>query len=202
MGKFFHSVLVIIIAGILCSCRKQNLPVPVYPLDASTIEEALHKTNLLWTIAKEESWVENHTVYTMHDTDGRMTAVISSAEKNEKRLLIMVFMPSQYDLYHVTISVPDEDWEKVIKFGTILYGGFENENSVYNNFVNNYDSKSSTVEVPEIPPGAMNNYIELMDWSDKFNDIYYIIRTGHVEKDSPHTDLSFIKFYNSEEFIN
>lgn len=192
MKKYLCGICVFIIGlSVLCGCAAQTLPVPSYPLDAATVTAALEDAGLPWIIAKEESWLEDHTVYTLHDQNGKMVAAVSSAMRNEQRLLYITFMP--YD-GKITRTMPEDEWENAIVFATILYGGFKNAHQVYDHFTNDYDTKNTVKAKSERTKDDIMGYEEVSRWADEINDVDCFVGIGQPYLNMPEKHLIRIEF--------
>lgn len=138
--------------GMLCfvsTYKKDVLTQPTFPLDEEVITVALEKSRLPGILSKSEttSSAEGQSMHvvrsptiTYSDIIGAeeaysnpstrlLIAAVSSVATGDERVLITVFDQ---------IDVPDqmawEDWKQQIVFATLLYGGFEDEEQVYQAF--------------------------------------------------------------------
>lgn len=200
MKRYLRSLFILIVS--LCAiygCEKQSLPMPDYPLDATTITVALKEAELSWSITEEETWSEGRTVYTINDKDGNLVVFLLSGTQNKRRLLDVSFMPYS-DNPSITRSIPEEEWEKAIVFATLLYGGFEGKHQVYDSFINDYDTEdivASQQEKIERHKKTMDNG-EVHIWESKINDIYCIVRIEQPNINLPQKYLNTIRFDNTD----
>ena len=129
--------------------KKDVLPQPAFPLDDEVIIVALEQSGLPGILSESEttSWADGQRMHivrsptiTYSDTVSTeeayanpstrlLTAGISSATVEGERVLITVF-----DQIDVSDQMSWEDWKQQIVFATLLYGGFEDEEQVYQAF--------------------------------------------------------------------
>lgn len=197
MKKIFRIIAILFLLIVtLSGCKKETLQTPVYPLDTATVNTALEQVGLPWVIAKEESWMENQTVYTLNNADDKMVAVILSGAVTDGHLLNMSFMSSYHNQWDISRSVPQEDIQKVIHLATILYGGFDDSQHLYENYTKTSDSKTEVVE----SNGAPENIAFQHAWKNKVNGITCCIRFSEADSDPDSKDIRQLILYNSEEF--
>lgn len=125
------------------SASGERLLEPEFPLSEDVINDALDELGLDWVISQDETQqiskedVEG-ILYTLrdpeemhneHSTAKRLYGGVSSGYVEGKRQLSMTLDSSGHGLDGVPFSW--EDWKQVIVLGTILYGGFEDEEEVY-----------------------------------------------------------------------
>lgn len=186
-------VMLCTIAVLCCGCSKQQLPMPIYPLDMTTVETALAEVELPWTIINEEAWGEGRILYELCNEENKGIAFISSAEDDNTRALQLSFFSST-ELY---ASLPVEDWDKVVRLATIFYGGFENEGQVYDVFQKTYNELALVDEVPNAVPKDQ----ERIRWKNEVNNINCFIGLCRkdIDSDSPTTELVTIYFSDLDE---
>ncbi|MBS6396606.1 MAG: hypothetical protein KH452_05590 [Clostridiales bacterium] len=137
------------VLGMLCvaSVRKKDvLPQPDFPLEEEVITAALEKTGLPGLLSESETTFSaegqrRHVVRSPSvtysdmitpeesDADPRtrlLVAAVSSTTFGGERVLSTVF-----DQIDVSDQMAWEDWKQQIVFATLLYGGFEDEEQVY-----------------------------------------------------------------------
>ena len=195
MKRFFGwwMAVCVVLAG-FCGCGRQVLSVPGFPVDTGAVEAALERAGLSWTVAKEESWAEGQTVCTLHDPEGRMVAIVSSTGEPQGRMLRLAFLPSENDPYGVTVSLSEQDWERVFRFGTILYGGFAGEREVYDAFQTTRAEKSVQLDQEEPLSGARKTYQAITEWSSDIGETCCVVRLGQPSAGSSEFDLTLILF--------
>ena len=121
---------------ILTGCQKSREFQTVFPLDAATVNETLTKAGLPGSVSEDETYSqqENHVSYTIRRAperpdepeDGVFVASISSVGLPEGRLLYTAFVQHK-DSDQFRWS----DWKQQIVFAAMLYGGFADEEAVY-----------------------------------------------------------------------
>lgn len=194
MKKYLCSLFFFIISlSVVYGCEKQVLPMPVYPLDAATVTEALKEAELSWMITEEEPWPEGQIVYTLHDEDDKLVAFILSGILNERRLLDVSFMPYS-DNPTITQFMPEEEWEKAIIFATLLYGGFESKHQVYDCFTNDHGEKNTVT----VPREKIVGNGEVSTWQSEINGIYCLVRIECPYVSMPQRYLNTIRFDNTD----
>ena len=152
MKRLIFVFLAVGVLGLLCFVsifKKDVLPQPTFPLDEEVIIGALEKSGLPGILSESEttSLAEGRRMHivrspmiTYSDTISieeasvdpstrLLIAGISSATIEGERVLITVF-----DQIDVADQMSWEDWKQQIVFATLLYGGFEDEEQVYQAF--------------------------------------------------------------------
>ncbi len=125
--------------GILCmltGCQKSRAFQTVFPLDAVTVNETLNKAGLPGRVSEDETYSqqEGHVSYTIRRApespdepeDGVFVASISSVGLPEGRLLYTAFVQ-----HMDAAELHWADWKQQIVFAAMLYGGFADEEAVY-----------------------------------------------------------------------
>lgn len=125
----------------LTGCQKSSLPSQTHPLKAGVVENALEETELSWRIVDEQSWAEGHVVYSLSDQNDRMIAMVTSIGEGDAQNLGITFLPKR-ESSTLTTSLPEADIQKAFILAALLYGDFESENSVYDAFQENFQTKS------------------------------------------------------------
>lgn len=130
----FLSVLAIFC--ILTGCQKSREFQTVFPLDAATVNETLTKAGLPGSVREDETYSqqEGHVSYTIRRApehpdepeDGVFVASVSSVQLTDGRLLYTTFVQ-----HMDSDQFQWADWKQQIVFAAMLYGGFADEEAVY-----------------------------------------------------------------------
>lgn len=163
MKKWMYFILAVCGIGILCffiSGKKDERFQTTFPLEEEAITDALEKAGLPGTISESEteSYREGHISYVVRDqeetyegTDNSvLVASLGSATYEGERMLLTVF-----DQRVDSEQMEWEDWKRQIVCATLLYGGFENEEDVYQAFLEKElpDEEASCEWKVELPEG-------------------------------------------------
>lgn len=145
--------LAVAVLGMLCliaGCKKDVQFHTAFPLDEETITAALEKSGLPGEISESEttSYGEGHIQHVVrssaetysdtispeearqHPSSRVMTAGIDSIVTDGERRISIIF-----DQLEVSDQFAWDDWKNQIVFATLLYGGFGNEEEVYEVFL-------------------------------------------------------------------
>lgn len=135
--------LAVCVLGILCSltgCQKDERFQTTYPLEEEVITATLEKTGLPGIISESETSSQkkghiNYVVRLPTETSSDISrsmflASISASTYEGERVLCTMF-----DQPVVSDQLKWEDWKQQFLFATLLYGGFENEEDVYQAFL-------------------------------------------------------------------
>lgn len=127
------------LATLLAGCKKEKQFQTTFPLDEETVTAALEKTGLPGVISESEtaSASKDHISYAIRSTeetyDGtdnpRLLASISSANLEGGRMLAAIF-----DQKVEANQMVWEDWKQQLLFAASLYGGFGDEEALYQAF--------------------------------------------------------------------
>ena len=133
--------------GILCiltGCQKSQEFQTVFPLDAATVNEALTKAGLPGSVCEDETYSqqEGHVSYTIRRApenpdepeDGVFVASVSSVQLADGRLLYTAFVQ-----HRDSGEFQWSDWKPQIVSAAALYGGFADEEAVYQAFAEQGD---------------------------------------------------------------
>lgn len=143
MKRLIYLFLAVSVLGVLFSltgCKKDERFQTAFPLEEEVITATLEKVGLPGIISQSEtdSYREGHMHYVVRSPtetyDGTNNSVfiadISSSHYEGERLLYTTF-----DQRVDSNQIEWEDWKQQIVFATLLYGGFENEEDVYQAFL-------------------------------------------------------------------
>ena len=121
---------------ILTGCQKNREFQTVFPLDAATVNETLTKAGLPGSVREDETYSqqEGHVSYTIRRApehpdepeDGVFVASVSSVQLTDGRLLYTTFVQ-----HRDSDQFQWADWKQQIAFAAMLYGGFADEEAVY-----------------------------------------------------------------------
>lgn len=121
---------------ILTGCQKSREFQTVFPLDAATVNETLTKAGLPGSVREDETYSqqEGHVSYTIrrapeHPDEpegGVFVASVSSVQLTDGRLLYTTFVQ-----HRDSDQFQWADWKQQIVFAAMLYGGFADEEAVY-----------------------------------------------------------------------
>ncbi len=144
----------------LTGCKKEKQFKTTFPLEQDVITATLEQVGLPGVISESEttSKAEGHTHYVLRSpsetydgTDNKVfLADISSANQEGERVLYTIF-----DQSVDSNQIAWEDWKQQIVFATLLYGGFENEEAVFQAFLEKElpDGKTSFMWDAQLPEG-------------------------------------------------
>ena len=143
MKRLIYVFLAVCVLGVLFSLtgpKKDERFQTTFPLEEEVITATLEKVGLPGVISESEtdSYRKGHIQYvvrspteTYDGTDNSaFFAYISSAKDKGERVLYTIF-----DQSVDSEQIVWEDWKQQIVFATLLYGGFENEEEVYQAFL-------------------------------------------------------------------
>ena len=121
---------------ILTGCQKSREFQTVFPLDAATVNETLTKAGLPGSVREDETYSqqEGHVSYTIRRApdfpdepeDGVFVASVSSVQLTDGRLLYTTFVQ-----HRDSDQFQWADWKRQLVFAAMLYGGFADEEAVY-----------------------------------------------------------------------
>ncbi|WP_312634820.1 hypothetical protein [Oscillibacter sp.] len=143
MKRLIYVFLAVCVLGALFSLigsKKDERFQTTFPLEEEVITATLEKAGLPGIISESEtdSYRKGHMHYVVRSPtetyDGTNNSVflvdISSSNYEGERMLFTIF-----DQSIDSDQIEWEDWKQQIVFATLLYGGFENEEDVYQAFL-------------------------------------------------------------------
>ena len=154
-----------------------------FPRQKNALENALSASGLDWVVAKEEILKDGHVLFWLDNTQGQPSAIVSSLESKDKRILQINFLSSK----DPKSNIPQEDWKKAIQLATILYGGFKNSSEVYN-------EKAVIDDVP----GSLSEFRERIRWENELNDIKCFLGFGVRKKGAGLAEAEFVSIIFSK----
>lgn len=201
MKRFFAFIILFVFVISMFGCTKPQEALPVYkfPVEKDTVESALADAGLDWTVTEETNEFDWKNILTVADKDGKAVVFISTAEKDGRKMLDISagVTDKENDRYR---PIYEEEWEKVITFGTILYGGFYGEKQVYDSFIKEYPDKNveigTTQHISNGEKTEGENIIRL--WKGEVNDIFVTVRTNQPDPGQEEYLLYAVRFDNTE----
>jgi hypothetical protein len=171
-----------------CQVQKSTdyLQVPEYPLDIETIINLLEEFEIVANVEESEvvpegEWEYEWSSYSIRPLESRLLyAGIKSGVWDEDRFLTLTFLGFDDEK-----TMTQEEKEKAIVLTTKLFGGFEDQYSVYNAFLKEFDSEEDSVWSANLD--GISCEIKFIEASDALNEIMCV---------SYYTNKS--KFVNSE----
>ena len=143
MKRLIYAFLAVCVLGVLLSLtgsKKDERFQTTFPLEEEVITATLEKVGLPGIISESEtdSYRKGHIHYvvrspteTYDDTSNSVFLTdISSSNYEGERMLFTIF-----DQSIDSDQIEWKDWKQQIVFATLLYGGFENEEDVYQAFL-------------------------------------------------------------------
>lgn len=198
MRKKIIPIMLFAVALMLTGCKADHstsIPEPSFPLEESTVIEALDKLSFDWVISENETLIiseENReaVLYQLRDPEKKLNeesentilyAGIFSGIDDGKRRLCVTFTSVTLGLDGKPFAW--EDWKDQIILSAILYGGFKDTEEVY-----------AALFRTDAPAGD-----EAFQCSVKFQNSYCVVKRSPVQhKPSPGRYVLWIDFYESE----
>lgn len=164
-----------------------------YPLTKEAVEEAFAQVDLPGVISEEEYDSAIRTSIDIRDEENRLIAGIASNGDGDKRFLGMTLIPYLHS-GAATVCLPEEKWEDIVCFATLLYG-FEDKSMVYNDFIENYEGESIHTEYQrDEEPYYKHRYEWLKSYGNVSCKIEVCVATDGTR------EIQTIGFYNSPEY--
>jgi hypothetical protein len=190
-----------------------HLPVHEFPLSEINIVDALQKSGLSWTVGhiqeEQEDTIQHENEYlldslfTLYKGTAkvgwiRSVSVTLDEKRDEERVLQLLFTRHSYGSYTgryippMEIYTPTyEYWENIIVFLTLLFGGFNCKNQVFQYF----NSEIDMVTRHPIKPSPVSSvpllFVDFAVWDRMINGVY--VRTRIMRPtDSPNGYFSDI----------
>lgn len=207
-------IYTLFILGILCvlvGCQESRLDRPDFPLKESDIDAALERTNLPGTISNDKTEIlsQEHISYVLDNSEQNLpVALISTSSIQNKRVLSLVFIAPSVSKRS---AFEWENWKQHLIFATLLYGGFADEEEVYQKFS---EKKPSEGKVDLNEEWPMETLAEQYEWDAEFpagycRITYELINStieNSIEKDNPHiVELSprlTVSIYESKNYYD
>ncbi len=164
-----------------------------YPLTKEVVEPIFARVDLPGTVSEEEYDSAIRTSIDIRDEENRLSLGIASSADGDKRFLGITLIPYLHS-GAATAYLPEEKWEDIITFATLLYG-FEDQSMVYRDFIESYEISSIHTEYQhEEEPYYKHRY----EWIRSYGDVTCVIDVC-VATDGT-KDIQTIGFYNSPEY--
>jgi len=154
----FLAVCVLGVLFSLTGSKKDERFQTTFPLEEEVVTAMLEKTGLPGVISESEteSYRKGHIHYVVRSptetydgtNNSAFLADISSSNYKGERILFTIF-----DQSIDSEQIVWEDWKQQIVFATLLYGGFENEEEVYQAFLEKEIPKDFFGKAVELPGG-------------------------------------------------
>lgn len=164
-----------------------------YPLTKEAVDKAFTQVDLPGVVSVEEYDSEIRTSLDIRDEENRLIAGIASNGDGEKRFLGITLVPYLH-AGAASVYLPEEKWEDLIGFATLLYG-FKDKNIVYDDFIENYEEDAILTEYQREDELY---YEKRYEWLKSYGDITCQIEVD-VATDGT-KDISSIAFFNTAEY--
>ena len=200
MNKRWCNVLIALFCmTVLCSCGKSNVTKEViinqsqYPLTKEIVDEAFEKVDLPGIVSEERYDSAIRTSINIRDEENRLIAGIASNGDGEKRGLFITLMPYLRS-GAASIALPEEKWEDIISFATLLYG-FEDKSIVYQDFIENFQEEAIFTEYQQAEePYYKEQYEWIKSYGNATCQIEVCVATDGTK------DIHGISFFNVPEY--
>ena len=166
-----------------CQVQKttDNLQVPEYPLDMETVVNSLEEFEIVANVEESEvvpegEWEYEWNSYSIRPLESRLLyAGIKSGVWDDDRFLTLTFLGFDNEK-----TMTQEEKEKAIVLTTKLFGGFEDQYSVYNAFLKEFDSEEDSVWSANLD--GISCEIKFIEASDALNEIMCVSYYTNKEK--------------------
>ena len=174
------SIMLLFCALHVCSaCSQSVLPVPDYPLELDSVQEALAQTDFPFTVTelpKSRFPTDNpyQKAYELRLEDETLAASLSciGGEDGGSRYLSIGF-PGSFFSSSEEIPYEADVWKDALAWAAMLYGGFHSTTDVYDAFAETFETQTVTSEDDERIHGK---------WEGCVNDIHCTI--SYIQKKS------------------
>ena len=169
-----------------CQVQKTTdyLQVPEYPLNIETIINLLEEFEIVANVEESEvvpegEWEYEWNSYSIRPLESRLLyAGIKSGVWDEDRFLTLTFLGFDDEK-----TMTQEEKEKAIVLTTKLFGGFEDQYSVYNAFLKEFDAEKDSI------------------WNSELNGISCEIKFIEITETSK--EIMCVSYYtNKAKFVN
>ena len=164
-----------------------------YPLTKEVVESIFAQVDLPGMVTEEEYDSAVRTSIDIRDEENRLSLAIASSADGDKRFLGITLIPYLHS-GAATVYLPEEKWEDIIAFATLLYG-FEDQSMVYRDFIESYEISSIHTEYQQ---EKELYYKHRYEWIRSYEDATCVIDVC-VATDGT-KDIQTISFYNSPEY--
>lgn len=209
MKRLTYILLAVGLLGVLCFitiCKRDVLPQPVFPLEEEAVIAALEKTGLPGKISESETtsgerriqYVVRSQTETYSDSicpeeayanpySRVLIASIFSGIIEDERMLSIMF-----DQKDIPEQFAWENWKQQIVLATLLYGGFKNEDEIYQTILE------------KAPPAGEDSF----EWSAQLSGgycwVHYNSRKSHTNygeyeiRKLRHSGTMIVKIFESK----
>ncbi len=183
---------------LMCGCQVKKstdkLQVPEYPLNMETIINLLEEFEIVANVEESEvvpegEWEYEWNSYSIRPLESRLLyAGIKSGAWDEDRFLTGSFLGFDDDK-----TLTQEEKEKAIVLTTRLFGSFEDEYSVYNAFLKEFDAEEDLVWSADLD--GISCEIKFIKASDTLSEImcvsYYTNKEKFVNSELSNQKIGF-----------
>lgn len=183
-------------AALLAGCEKHAADAPDFPLEKQAIEEALETMGLQYTVEEDSKLREmlpGFTSFNLYSEEGNsFIAGIKSGDKDGEKMLSLVLLTTG------ETNVPVEDGRNMVVLATRLYGGFEEETCVYDQFQKEFPT-DNTQRQHEIQVKNATQIKEELVWKATFAEAECQIKVKRPNIDEPLEYINVISFATNWE---
>ena len=164
-----------------------------YPLTKEVVEPIFAQVDLPGMVTEEEYNSAIRTSIDIRDEENRLIMGIASTGDGEARWLGITLIPYLHS-GAASIVLPEEKWEEIISFATLLYG-FEDQSMVYRDFIESYEGYSIHTEYQR---DEEPYYKDQYEWIKTYGNVTCVIEVCVATDETK--DIQTINFYNSPEY--
>ena len=164
-----------------------------YPLTKEVVELIFAQVDLPGMVTEEEYDSAIRTSIDIRDEENRLIAGIASTGDGDARWLGITLIPYLHS-GAASIVLPEEKWEELISFATLLYG-FEDQSMVYRDFIESYEGYSIHTEYQR---DEEPYYKDQYEWIKTYGNVTCVIEVCVATDETK--DIQTINFYNSPEY--
>lgn len=151
--------------------QRQMLVSPEYPLKKEVVAKALEDCDVSCVI-EEHSPTEQSLSFSLRDEETNfLYAGIKTQKIEEERMLGIIFFS-----FDSETEISEEECKNAIIMGTCLFGGFEDEEQVYNQFVKDFQPKESLLWQKKIEGIDCEVEFQLMPEQQR-----YVMKIGFID---------------------
>lgn len=188
------TLFILCILYVLVGCQESGLDRPDFPLKEADIVAALEQTNLSGAISTDKTEIlsKEHILYVLESDEQKFpVALISTSSIQNNRTLSLVFIAPSVSKGP---AFEWETWKQQLMFATLLYGGFDDEEEVYQKF-SGQEASGGKVELNEEWPAE--TLAERYEWDAEFPAGYcriaYELVNSTIENTIEKEDLHIVE---------
>lgn len=137
----YIGLLCVLIFALAVGCSKEEI-VYDFPLERDVVEKVISEQQLTWRIETEQSFYEDHSVFSLKDDDNVFYSIDSYGGEMVRYLGLQCHFPQNYTSEQIH-QFNEEEWFHLFEIACTFYGNSKDVKKVYDEFLTYVNDRNS-----------------------------------------------------------